>query len=181
MQGDYFRRYYRVSWNTFQVILTRISPMIDKADVFASRGCITSEIRLACVLRWLAGGSHLDITSVHGISSTAFWDAVDLILDSINTGFDISFPFNDDLEMQKIAHGFANLHASPLFHHCVGAVDGMLLQIQSPASSDTQTPSRFWCRKGFYALNVQGVCDSTMRFVYVGINAPGSVHDCAAW
>ena len=71
-------------------------------------------------------------------------------------------------------------HESPLFHHCVGAVDGML-QIQSPASSDTQTASRFWCRKGFYALNVQGVCDSTMRFLHVGINAPGSVHDCAAW
>ena len=55
LQGDYFRGYYRVSWNTFQVILTRISPMIDKADVFSSRGRITSEIRLACVLRWLAG------------------------------------------------------------------------------------------------------------------------------
>ena len=96
--------------------------------------------------------------------------------------------------MQKldytVTREFATLHASPLFHHCVGAVDGMLLPIQSPASSDTpETASRFWCRKNFYALNVPygrvgafaAILRRSMRFVYVGVNAPGSVHDCAAW
>lgn len=40
---------------------------------------------------------------------------------------------------------------------------------------------RFWCRKGFYALNVQAICDSRRRFLDASIKCPGSVNDNLAF
>ena len=38
-----------------------------------------------------------------------------------------------------------------------------------------------WCRKGYYGLNVQAVCDASRRFTFLAIDCPGSVHDSLAF
>lgn len=40
---------------------------------------------------------------------------------------------------------------------------------------------RFWCRKQFYAVNVQIVSDSLRRVLYVAVDAQGSAHDSTAF
>ena len=39
-------------------------------EFYMRNGWITTEIRLACALRYFAGGSYLDITLSHGIGKT---------------------------------------------------------------------------------------------------------------
>jgi hypothetical protein len=40
---------------------------------------------------------------------------------------------------------------------------------------------RFFCRKGFYAINVQAICDGRRRFLDVSIRCPGAVNDNLAF
>ena len=64
---------------------------------------------------------------------------------------------------------------------CVAAVDGMAIKIEAPDISQDARPARFYCRKGFFSLNLQAVCDSSRKFLAAYIDCPGSVNDALAW
>ena len=51
---------------------------------FVHNGNITTEIRLACTLRYFAGGSYLDITMSHAIGVTDFYLSIWAIVDAMN-------------------------------------------------------------------------------------------------
>jgi len=111
LQGVTFKRYYRLSKNTFQILLARIRPYLVKNEAMASLrgGVITPEIMLACTLRWLAGGSYLDIVLVHGISVTGFRACVKRVIVAINSEFPLCFPIHDLNRLGEIANGFRHL------------------------------------------------------------------------
>jgi hypothetical protein len=44
----------------------------------------------------------------------------------------------------------------------IGAVDGTLIPIQAPS----ENPQTYVCRKGYHAVNIQAVVDSSLKFVY---------------
>jgi len=46
-----------------------------------------------------------------------------------------------------------------------------------PRTSDVPDPGNYYCRKGFYALNVQAICDKKKRFLWVNPMNKGSTHD----
>ena len=60
-------------------------------------------------------------------------------------------------------------------------MDGIQINIQAPRSSEIAKTTSFFCRKQFYSLNVQAVCDSRTRFLCVSIVCPGSCHDSVAY
>ena len=81
--GYLFQRAYRMDFTAFhhlhELLKNGISEYIWKDQVRHSNGgkCfhyrngeITTELRLACALRFFAGGSYLDITISHGIGKT---------------------------------------------------------------------------------------------------------------
>mmetsp|Transcript_41758 Transcript_41758/g.100465 ORF Transcript_41758/g.100465 Transcript_41758/m.100465 type:complete len:80 (-) Transcript_41758:7-246(-) len=41
---------------------------------------------------------------------------------------------------------------------CVGALDGMSVKIEAPSRCDN--PLKFYCRKLFYAVSLQAICDA---------------------
>ncbi|XP_069131666.1 putative nuclease HARBI1 [Argopecten irradians] len=63
------------------------------------------------------------------------------------------------------------------FPNVVGAVDGTLIPIISPSRDEHV----YVCRKGYHAINVQGVVDAEMRFTNAVAKWPGSVHDSFIW
>lgn len=65
--------------------------------------------------------------------------------------------------------------------YCVGAVDGIQIKIQAPRQTESAKTKNFFCRKQFYSLNVQAVCDARARFLSVSIVCPGSCHDSVAY
>ncbi|XP_046577620.1 uncharacterized protein LOC124285440 [Haliotis rubra] len=60
----------------------------------------------------------------------------------------------------------------------LGAVDGTLIPIKRPSPNEE---AAFVFRKGYHAINVQAICDSSLRFTNVVVKWPGSTHDTLIW
>lgn len=57
----------------------------------------------------------------------------------------------------------------------IGAVDGTLVKIQEVGGQQNKTD--FFCRKQYYAVNVQIVCDANANIEDIVARWPGSIHD----
>ena len=70
-----FKRTYRMTLKTFNAVLRNIRPAIMssvKSRKKARRdlgGAVAAELKLSMTLRYLAGGSYLDIYQMHGVST----------------------------------------------------------------------------------------------------------------
>ena len=64
-----------------------------------------------------------------------------------------------------------------MFPNVLGCIDGTLVQIKAPSYREDM----YVCRKGYHALNIQGVCDSRKRFINLIVKWPGSTHDAFMW
>lgn len=57
----------------------------------------------------------------------------------------------------------------------VGAVDGTLIKIQEVGGAQNKT--MFFCRKQYYAINTQIVCDANAKVMDIVASWPGAIHD----
>ena len=100
-------------------------------------GPITTSVRLACALRYFAGGSAYDIMVVYGISHTEVFESVWYVVEAVNncSEFTLEYPA-DHAAQRQIAAEFC--YASTVdFDNCAGAIDGILIWIQKPTKSDS--------------------------------------------
>ena len=70
-----FKRFYRFDYKLFKTVVMKLRPILEKHSPSATKlrgSAISAEIQLACALRYLAGGSYLDIAHQHGVSDTNF-------------------------------------------------------------------------------------------------------------
>ena len=78
--------------------------------VFSLHKCkegVTVEIMLYCLLRWLAGGSYIDIRLRHGISPSYFYTSVYKCMDAILGSEELSYKFPSTAkELEEAAQGF---------------------------------------------------------------------------
>ncbi|XP_049307318.1 uncharacterized protein LOC115065769 isoform X1 [Bactrocera dorsalis] len=63
------------------------------------------------------------------------------------------------------------------FPFVVGCLDGTHFKINTPKKDAIS----YYDRKGNYSIIMQGICDSTFRFLDVFIGYPGSCHDANVW
>ena len=119
--GYLFQRAYRMDYTAFhqlhELLKNGISDYIQKDQIRCSNGgkCfhyrngeITTEIRLACALRFFAGGSYLDITISHGIGKTDVYRSVWAVVHATNSCKELEFHFPMTQEQCKqVAEGFA--------------------------------------------------------------------------
>ena len=197
--GYLFQRAYRMDYTAFhhlhELLKNGISEYIRKDQVRHSNGgkcfhyCngeITMELRLACALRFFAGGSYLDITISHGIGKTDVYRSVWAVVHATNSCKQLEFHFPMTQEQCKqVAQGFAP-RSKAGFNNCIGCIDGMLLWTEKPNASECQKvgvdSGKFFCgRKGKFGLNLLRVCDSMRRFTYISIQHPASSSDYLAF
>ncbi|CAN1323220.1 hypothetical protein LINPERPRIM_LOCUS32667 [Linum perenne] len=57
--------------------------------------------------------------------------------------------------------------------NCLGALDGTIITVRVPR----ERQQRYRTRKGTLGMNVLGVCNSTMEFIYTLAGWEGSAHD----
>lgn len=69
---------------------------------------------------------------------------------------------------------FANIADLP---GVIGAIDGCHIQISAP----TENAFCYINRKGYYSILLQGICDTSLKFIDVFIGICGSVHDSRVW
>jgi hypothetical protein len=149
-------------------------------------GMISTSVRLACALRYYAGGSVYDIMSSYSISHTELFESVWYVVDAINktTSFDIKYPQHHE-EQKKIADDFKAVSEVD-FDVCAGAIDGILIWTLKPTLEDAKAVGvdqmKFMCgRKHKYGLNCQAVCDVRGRFLHMSITCGGASSDLVAF
>jgi hypothetical protein len=179
-----FAKRFRLSKVLFHEILDGIRPDLERDAEKALRAgseIISPEWRLGVTLRLLAGGS-VDVADIANIHEVNVWKITHEVCDSINRAFPIrKYDFSDVAYMEKIEKSFA-ARSGFVYRGCVGALDGIALRIKRPTNRESGgNPTTYYNRKGFYAVNLQAVCDSAKRFLYMDISCPGSTHDSTAW
>ncbi len=137
----------------------------DRSQSEKTGGYISPRMHLGMSLRYLAGGSYLDIHDRYGISKSSFYSLVFECLELIVHHYHIVFP-TDPSALKKLAHGFQQRQHKHMrvFLYALGALDGILLKIRQPTVKEISQPTLYHCRKGFHALNEQVICDAYKRY-----------------
>lgn len=110
LTDDEFKRMFRMSRFSFDILCNAIAIdlSVDILQACRSSGSeISVKTRLACTLRYLAGGSHLDIAALFGVSARNFfnvksgvlWPTVDALMKCLNLEFDGS-----EVNLKRTAH-----------------------------------------------------------------------------
>ena len=82
-------------------------------------------------LRWLDGGSHLDIKDVFLVSTAEFGATKLRMINAINEAYPVELPASHD-EQREIANKFEIKSKFRCMQGCVGAVDGCIFTINNP-------------------------------------------------
>ena len=161
-----FRRKYRMRRATFDFLLDMIKPYLEKPPRrrgSALGGEIPKELLLGATLRFLAGGSYLDIASDHGMSQATLYASVWEVLAVIDKVLDnMTFKVDDATFLEEKRELMSHFWGDSLYG-CVGAIDGWACRIARPNEIDAAT---YYNRKGFYAIVVQALVDGARRFMH---------------
>jgi DDE superfamily endonuclease len=187
-----FDRTFRLSRICFEKLLNLIGsflePKLSGTTIEGRKRAGSSVLRavdkVQLSLRILAGGSYLDLARIHSISSTTLYEAFAQFFCLLSSGcireLRIKFPASHD-ELKNNAEKFQALSSNtPELYGCIGALDGISVRIIRPSIRRVPNAITYFCRKGFFCLNMQAVCDASLRFIYVSMETPGSTHDSTA-
>ncbi|XP_062568966.1 putative nuclease HARBI1 [Saccostrea cucullata] len=137
---------------------------------------LTPEEQTFAALRYYATGSFQQVIGdILGLSQPSVSRAVKNVSNALASfaGQIIQFP-TDCRKLQTVKEGFMEKFGFP---NVIGCVDGSFIPIKAPPSREDV----YVCRKGFHALNVQGICDSQKKFTNLLDKFPGSAHDAFIW
>ncbi len=137
------------------------------------------------MLRLMAGASYLDLLLIFGIAMCTIYNVFHEATAWIVATF--QFPLvkwivtKDEVALQTFADAFSSASGGT-FRNCIGALDSDAVKIKCPVASDIiRDPGNYFCRKGFYALNVQAICDKSRRVLWLSTGHKGSTHDSTAF
>jgi hypothetical protein len=184
MRHNHFRSMFRMSYACFLTILEQMGPFMerDRSQSEKAGGYISLSMQLGMSLRYLTGGSYLDIHDRYGVSKSSFYSLVFECLELIVHHYPIVFP-TDPAVLKKLVDGFQQRQHKDMrvFLYVLGALDGILLKIRQLTVKEISQPTLYHYRKDFHALNVQVICDAYKRYTYCVIDMSGSTHDSRAF
>jgi DDE superfamily endonuclease len=182
-----FKRMFRMSRFAFDNLEHLITDSIRDRNrshaINSSNSNISVKTKLACALRWMAGGSYIDICFEFGISPGSFYQEDGVLwetLYAIDSCFKIGFPFHDNDELSNISRGFSRFSHGRM-DKCVLAVDGWVCRTRQPYNGEVEYPSSYRNRKGCFGIVILGGCDSNLKFYMWSCIASGSTSDVTIW
>lgn len=182
-----FRRMFRMSRSAFNSLLQTIEPYMHNTDelqgVRAYGSIISNTTKLAVTLRWLSGGSYIDICFAFGIGYSTFFAVNGVVwptIHAIDTALNISFPFDDDTELKRIAEDFS-LYSKNTLKHCVLAIDGWVCVTRCPTKQEVTNQLAYRNRHGCWGIVILAGCEANTKFRMFSCVSSGSTHDAVAW
>eukprot|EP00918_Siedleckia_nematoides_P085183 GHVU01187287.1.p1 GENE.GHVU01187287.1~~GHVU01187287.1.p1 ORF type:complete len:354 (-),score=11.33 GHVU01187287.1:366-1427(-) len=184
----HFRRMFRMSEASFWTLTDRLRPHLALVDATNSRNrsgttplCV--EGKVACFLRYIAGGTYVDIIAQWGISPQHFYTVLHEVIDAVlaEESLRIRFPATH-AERVATAAGFARRSPLGAINGCIGCIDGLLCKIRVPRKCEVARVKSFfsghYCA---YGVNVQGCCDYEARFTSFSCSCAGGTNDAVAF
>ena len=165
-----FERRVRMQRVSFDKLVEKIrAPLSVNPEQASNRGGpIIPEVCLYCTLRWLSGGSYLDVTDIAGVSTASFyrilWKTIRAIIAEPSLG--IVWPKTLP-SVNQVVSAFTDISDDGVIDNCAGVVDGYLARIRVPVKRVVgNVRSYFSGHYQCYGVNVQAVADSHSRFLY---------------
>jgi hypothetical protein len=115
---SHFFTLFRMDYRTFKHVLDMTEHDMQRRYLQSERagGYVSPEAQLAFTIRWLAGGSYLDISDHYGVSKPTFYRLVYECIDLIIDAFPISFPVSSMEALGSLAADFVAKQIN--FHDC---------------------------------------------------------------
>ena len=154
-----FKLRYRLTLPAFNELLGMLRPYLKVKDEEKARMAkwghlISEEAKLACTLRYLAGGDVKDLQLIYHISPGHVYKYIWMVVDAINEVIKIEFPLKDRAKLKVLEAEFRAASRGGIWRGQVGAVDGVHFPMLAPSQSDVPDPLRYYVpRKGMYAPN----------------------------
>lgn len=106
-----FKRMFRMSEFQFDDLIGILGPVLavdkDQARRATVAGHIPAELRLAGTLRYLAGGSYLDVFHLLGVGISSYYECINQVIEAINTAAALQLQFPQTAsECASAARGF---------------------------------------------------------------------------
>jgi len=144
-----FYHNYRMEHSSFVKLCSLLDPLLRVDPVYSrnrtGKDPIIVEIVLHCLLRWLAGGSYLDIRLSAGISKASFYTCVHKAIDAILHCNELAYKFPTTVEeIQQAADDFREHSTEGVMDGCVACLDGLLLRIQTPSAIEAANVKSFF-------------------------------------
>jgi hypothetical protein len=152
----------------------------------SSGSIISKTTKLYCTLRWLAGGSSLDICFAWGVSKAAFYMSdskkgfIWPVIEAIDQAFIIGLPLDNVEQLKVMANEFSTYSHGEL-KGCVTAIDGWVAKTRKPFHNEVTDVVAYRNRHGCWGLVVLAGCDARCRFTMFSCINTGSTNDVTAW
>ena len=194
MTDQEFQQHFRMPRERFDELQALIEEDIKKDPGMAGRSSgsvINAQTRLAVTLRFLAGGSHLDITALYGISLKNFFNVKYGVLWSTIDALDKHLPLKMSLDpatLRQKAERFSEIcgvrssNGGEIMLGCVQAFDGWVMQTRCPTKKEVGAGNvkSYRNRKSCWGLVIMAGCDADLNFDVFAANSSGSTHDSIA-
>lgn len=168
-----FRRRFRLSKATVQYLYSLIGAELEPL-VTRENFTISGLDKILITLRYYATASFLLVTAdFYGVSESSVCNIVPVVSEKIAALRErfIQMPTTTH-EIETNKRDFFGVAGMPCI---IGAIDGTLVKIQEVGGANNKT--MFFCRKQFYAINVQIVCDAQAKVLDIVARWPGAIHD----
>jgi len=174
-----FKRAFRMYRENFYKLLRYVSKGLQRNEEMGKRSkrtVIPPDMRLGITLRLLAGASYLDLQTSYRVGASTVYKVFHstchvLVKALVLPGLPSTV---ENLRKSSLDFKLSRRPPSPLTG-CVGALDGIAVKIKMPKKEEQ--PAAYFCRKGYYSLPVQALCDSTYKFTSYSAKCVGSTHD----
>lgn len=179
-----FQRRLRMPKASFDNLLELLRPRLTSNEEQASNrgGSTIPEVSLHCTLRWLAGGSHLDVIDIAGISKSSFYRILwrTMFATCLCEELDVVFPETAE-QVDEACRGFASVSWQESTINCATVIDGFLFRIATPPKAAAGNVRSFFsghCQ--CHGVNMQAGVDHHSRFTFISFAAPGVTQDRVA-
>jgi hypothetical protein len=159
-------------------------PVYEAVSSISVGGMVPGEIRMAIALRLLAGGSYLDLGCIFWVSSSfiykIFAECIAWVLETFHFPLPALIRRGNWSELKLIADQFT-VKTGGILWGTIGSLDGLGIRIKCPGFKFVADPGNFFCRKGFYGLNVQAICDKFKQLLWCAPLVKGYCYDATAF
>ncbi|XP_045464156.1 putative nuclease HARBI1 [Harmonia axyridis] len=166
-----FEKRFRLSKKAALQILGSIEEQIEFAN--DKNNSVSPMNQLLCTLRYYATGCHqMTVADFTGISKSTAHRIIHRVSTAIASlrPLHITFPETQE-EIRRTQTEFFGIASFP---RVLGAIDCTHVKIKTPGGDNAEL---FRCRKGYFSLNVQAICNAKLEFTDIVARWPGSSHD----